>query len=41
MYIYSGVSSGGDYEKKPTGDSCKPYNFASCAHHITPPAGTV
>jgi hypothetical protein len=39
IYIYPGVTSGGDYTDRETGNSCKPYDFKSCAHHITPPEG--
>jgi len=40
-FTESGVSSGGDYVDVGTGDSCKPYSMASCAHHVAPPAGMV
>ena len=41
FYFIVGVSSGGDFNDKNTGDSCKPYAFQSCAHHVDPPKGTV
>lgn len=30
----TGVVSGGDYSKTPTGKTCQPYGFAPCAHHV-------
>eukprot|EP00596_Hydrurales_sp_CCMP1899_P000929 CAMPEP_0119034120 /NCGR_PEP_ID=MMETSP1177-20130426/1158_1 /TAXON_ID=2985 /ORGANISM="Ochromonas sp, Strain CCMP1899" /LENGTH=313 /DNA_ID=CAMNT_0006991361 /DNA_START=197 /DNA_END=1138 /DNA_ORIENTATION=- len=36
-----GVTSGGDFTDRSTGNSCKPYDFESCAHHIAPPEGMV
>ena len=38
---FLGVSSGGDFGDANTGDSCKPYAFQSCAHHVDPPKGIV
>lgn len=40
-FVKTGVSTGGDYADIGKGDTCKPYSLASCAHHVTPPAGMV
>ena len=40
-FLFLGVSSGGDFSDTDTGNSCKPYAFQSCAHHVSPPPGVV
>jgi len=34
----AGVVTGGDYSDIGSGSSCKPYEFAACAHHVPPSA---
>ena len=34
----NGIVSGGNYEDIGKGDSCYPYQFQSCAHHVTDPS---
>jgi len=34
----TGVVTGDDFPNKGTGDSCRPYSLAPCAHHVPPTA---
>lgn len=38
-FTKTGVSTGKDNADTGNGDSCKPYSFPSCAHHVEPPEG--
>merc|ERR1711865_985409 len=35
-FTKTGVVSGGDYTDVGKGDTCAPYPFQACAHHVTP-----
>ena len=36
FFVSTGIVTGGDYADIDKGDSCLPYPFVSCAHHVEP-----
>lgn len=41
FFVSTGVVTGGDYADVGKGDTCLPYTFQSCAHHVEPSEGLV